>query len=56
MNRRDRDDSTRADSPLTLDDRYTVVDSAGKDVSEVVSEIEAMVRRGGKLTRRRPAT
>jgi cytidylate kinase len=56
MNRRDRDDSTRADSPLTLDDRYTVVDSTGREVSEVVAEIEARVRREGKLTRPRPAT
>lgn len=56
MTRRDRDDSTRADSPLTLDDRYTVVDSTGKDIPRVVAQIEAWVRRGGKLTRPRPAT
>jgi cytidylate kinase len=47
MTRRDRDDSTRADSPLTLDGRYAVVDSSGKDVSEVVSEIEERVRKWG---------
>ncbi|HTO87923.1 MAG TPA: (d)CMP kinase [Thermoanaerobaculia bacterium] len=50
MVRRDSDDSTRADSPLTLDGRYTVIDSTEKDASQVVSEIEARVRQGGKLT------
>jgi cytidylate kinase len=47
MTRRDRDDSTRADSPLTLDGRYTVLDSSGKDVSAVVAEIEERVRKWG---------
>jgi cytidylate kinase len=48
MTRRDRDDSSRADSPLTLDSRYTVLDSSGIGISEVVSEIEKRVReRGG---------
>lgn len=46
MVRRDRDDSTRADSPLTLDGRYVLVDSTGKRVAEVVAEIEARVRQG----------
>jgi len=39
MEKRDRDDSSRADSPLTLDDRYTVIDSTGRSVSAVVDEI-----------------
>ncbi len=45
MRRRDRDDSTRSDSPLQLDDRYVLVDSSGRDAPAVVSEIEARVRR-----------
>ncbi len=44
MVRRDRDDSSRADSPLTLDSRYTLVDSTGREVSQVVSDIEDRVR------------
>jgi CMP/dCMP kinase len=56
MARRDRDDSTRTDSPLTLDDRYAVVDSTSKEVSQVVSEIEARVRERSKLTPAAPAT
>ena len=49
MARRDRDDSTRADSPLTLDERYTVVDSTGKLIPEVVAEIEKRVRETGGI-------
>ena len=41
---RDRADSTRADSPLTLDDRYVVVDSGRRSVEEVVGELESRVR------------
>ena len=44
MVRRDRDDSSRADSPLTLDDRYVVVDSTGLEPEDVVSRIEGIVR------------
>lgn len=55
MERRDRDDQTRADSPLTLDDRYILIDSSSLAVEAVVSEIERRVR-GGKLTRLAPAT
>ena len=47
MVRRDADDSRRADSPLTLDDRYTLVDSTGMEASDVVSRIEALVRKAG---------
>jgi cytidylate kinase len=50
MTRRDRDDSTRTDSPLTLDERYVLVDSTGKEVPAVVSEIENRVRQGRNLT------
>jgi CMP/dCMP kinase len=46
MEKRDRNDSSRADSPLTLDGRYTLIDSTGRSVSAVVDEIEARVRQG----------
>lgn len=44
IERRDRADSTRADSPLTLDDRYVVVDTGSRNVEEVVDELEARIR------------
>ncbi len=47
MNRRDEDDSSRADSPLTMDGRYCLIDSTGREVAQVVSEIEARVRGSG---------
>ena len=40
MEKRDRDDGSRADSPLTLDDRYVLIDSTGRPVEAVVDEIE----------------
>lgn len=43
---RDRADSTRADSPLTLDDRYVVVDTGRRTIDEVVDELESRVRKG----------
>ena len=46
MEKRDRDDASRADSPLTLDDRYVLVDSSGRPVEAVVAEIEGRVRKG----------
>ncbi|MEP6995851.1 MAG: (d)CMP kinase [Acidobacteriota bacterium] len=46
MEKRDRDDASRADSPLTYDQRYVLVDSSGRPVEEVVEEIEARVRKG----------
>jgi cytidylate kinase len=46
MERRDRDDESRADSPLTYDQRYVLVDSSDRPVEEVVSEIERRVREG----------
>jgi cytidylate kinase len=42
--RRDTADSTRADSPLTLDPSYTVIDTGRRDVEEIVSDLEARVR------------
>jgi cytidylate kinase len=44
---RDRQDSTRADSPLTYDDTYTVVDTSDLTIDEVVGEIVGSVRRAG---------
>jgi len=46
MEKRDRDDGSRTDSPLTLDSRYTLIDSTGRDVAAVVDEIERRVRGG----------
>jgi len=45
MQQRDADDGSRADSPLTLDDRYVLVDTSAKPVDGVVDEIERAVRR-----------
>lgn len=45
MEKRDQDDASRADSPLTADDRYRLIDSSGKGVEAVVAEIEGRVRR-----------
>jgi cytidylate kinase len=47
MKRRDRDDSTRAESPLTLDESYVVIDSTGRSVDEVIGEMEGRVRAAG---------
>jgi hypothetical protein len=44
MERRDHDDRNRADSPLTQDDRYIVIDSADKEPEEVVAEMERLIR------------
>lgn len=41
---RDTQDSTRADSPLTFDDSYVVVDTSDLTISEVVAQIVEMVR------------
>ena len=45
MRQRDADDGSRADSPLTLDERYVLVDTSAKPVEGVVAEIEEAVRR-----------
>lgn len=47
MKRRDRDDSSRAESPLTLNGSYTVIDSSGLDAEDVVAEMEMRVLAGG---------
>jgi cytidylate kinase len=41
---RDTQDSTRADSPLTWDDSYTVIDTSDHTIAEVVAAIVASVR------------
>jgi cytidylate kinase len=41
---RDRQDSTRADSPLTYDQSYTVIDTSDLSIDEVVERIVAGVR------------
>jgi CMP/dCMP kinase len=45
METRDRDDGSRQDSPLTFDPSYVLVDSSHRPVEDVVSEIEARVRK-----------
>jgi CMP/dCMP kinase len=42
---RDRQDSTRADSPLTHDETYTIVDTSDLSIAEVVEKIVSSVRR-----------
>jgi cytidylate kinase len=44
MEKRDRADQTRTDSPLTHDETYVVVDSSDRDPQAVVAEIERAVR------------
>ena len=44
MVRRDRQDSTRSDSPLTCDDTYTVVDTTSMTVDDVVGAIVTSIR------------
>jgi cytidylate kinase len=46
MEKRDRDDASRADSPLTLDGRYVLIDSSDRPFEAVVSDIERRVREG----------
>lgn len=41
---RDREDSTRAASPLTRPEEATVIDSTDRSVEEIVAEIAALVR------------
>jgi cytidylate kinase len=42
--KRDRQDSTRADSPLTYDDSYNVVDTSDLTIEEVVERIVRTIR------------
>ena len=44
MEKRDRADQTRNDSPLSCDGTYVVVDSSHRDARRIVDEIEARVR------------
>jgi cytidylate kinase len=44
---RDHADSTRADSPLTLDPTYTVVDTGRRGIEEIVSELEERIKHAG---------
>ena len=41
---RDTQDSTRADSPLTWDDSYTVIDTSDLTIADVVGVIVGAVR------------
>lgn len=47
MEQRDLDDSSRAESPLTLDGRYVVIDSSDRDIEGVVAEMESRIRAAG---------
>ena len=47
MERRDSDDSTRADSPLTLDGRYVLIDTESLTPEGVVEEMERRVLASG---------
>ncbi|HSP17841.1 MAG TPA: (d)CMP kinase [Thermoanaerobaculia bacterium] len=50
MARRDEQDSTRADSPLTCDETYTIVDTSALTIPEVVRTIvEAVRKRSGTV-------
>lgn len=44
LQQRDHQDSTRADSPLTWDETYTVIDTSAMSIEEVVSSIVSTVR------------
>jgi CMP/dCMP kinase len=45
LGKRDRQDSTRADSPLTWDDSYLVIDNSEMSFEDVVGRIVSEVRR-----------
>lgn len=47
IERRDRQDSTRSDSPLSYDDTYTIVDTSDMSIDDVVAAIVASVRSRG---------
>ncbi|MGK2856197.1 MAG: (d)CMP kinase [Thermoanaerobaculia bacterium] len=48
MEERDTQDSTRADSPLTCDERYTRIDTSELTIAEVVGAIVARIRGVGE--------
>jgi cytidylate kinase len=43
IERRDLADSTRADSPLTFDDTYLLVDTGTRSIQEIVDDLEARI-------------
>jgi cytidylate kinase len=47
IERRDCDDSTRADSPLRLDESYTVVDTGSRSIQEIVADLEERIQKSG---------
>jgi CMP/dCMP kinase len=47
MEKRDSDDATRADSPLTLDDRYVVIDTGSLAPEAVVAAMESRIAGAG---------
>lgn len=47
MIKRDEQDSTRADSPLTYDETYTVIDTSDLTIDDVVARIVDRVRSAG---------
>jgi cytidylate kinase len=47
MEKRDRADRTRKDSPLAHDETYVIVDSNDRSPEDVVAEIERRVRGSG---------
>lgn len=46
IERRDRADSTRSDSPLTFDDSYTLMDTGTRHIEEIVDDLEGRIRQG----------
>jgi cytidylate kinase len=52
IERRDHADSTRADSPLRLDESYTVVDTGSRSIQKIVADLEERIQktRGQVLT------
>jgi cytidylate kinase len=47
MEKRDRADRTRSDSPLAHDETYVIIDSSDRNPEDVVGEIERRVRPSG---------
>lgn len=50
MNQRDQQDSTRADSPLTWDETYQIVDTSDLTLDEVVRRIVERIQAGSART------
>jgi cytidylate kinase len=51
ITRRDQRDSTRADSPLTCDDTYTLIDSSDLTIDQVVEEMARKIGAGAGQVR-----